>query len=553
MISKTHTFQVSFFLWVLLLLSMPTKAGQWKRICVEGGVCNGEFQHSVGGGAGGYFPVDRHAAGPVVVGNEIWFQYFPTSEYLLPDYSVVSSLFRMDTETGSLAASDERALIVSDGNTVALPDGGAVTVDLRNASVLSEAGELVEQIVWTGWNDLTEFALNTNNAALTGPPIYVEGSLYIGIRGAGGSKLYRSVNGGHTWVAIPNASEIRIGDDRFNLLANPEETALWAINSEFFELSASLWESFDHGQNWKRVDDGSFPEHTVRIVHDPNGGASYALAPGGLHVSRDQGKSWEATTLSEAVHGLVFVERNEPLDRALIVGTNTGVKVSVDEGISWQNMSQGLLSIPHTVTYANGVLVATSDAGYFTCNTVDCAGVSQPVTSPEDRGLVTVIEFFNTDLEHYFITSSEAEAEGIDQGSAGAGWIRTGETFPAWSLLGSQKANPVCRFYGSLSPGPNSHFFTFSPNECGFLQERQETTPASKPRWNFEGYDFMAIPFLLEDESCPADTQPVYRAYNDGFRQGKDSNHRYVTDFSLLAPLVTQGWIDEGIAFCVPE
>jgi hypothetical protein len=51
---------------------------------------------------------------------------------------------------------------------------------------------------------------------------------------------------------------------------------------------------------------------------------------------------------------------------------------------------------------------------------------------------------------------------------------------------------------------------------------------------------------------CRSGLLPVYRAYNDGFAHGIDSNHRYALDQSLLAPLLAKGWKDEGIAFCVP-
>ncbi|MDP1854611.1 MAG: hypothetical protein Q8K74_00970 [Candidatus Nitrotoga sp.] len=60
-----------------------------------------------------------------------------------------------------------------------------------------------------------------------------------------------------------------------------------------------------------------------------------------------------------------------------------------------------------------------------------------------------VVEFYNTNLDNYFITADANEAAGIDGGSAGPGWIRTGNSFK------SGGSTPVCRFYGSQVPGPN--------------------------------------------------------------------------------------------------
>ncbi|MEQ1743090.1 MAG: hypothetical protein ABL869_11425, partial [Candidatus Nitrotoga sp.] len=36
---------------------------------------------------------------------------------------------------------------------------------------------------------------------------------------------------------------------------------------------------------------------------------------------------------------------------------------------------------------------------------------------------LTVVEFYNTTLRHYFITGDPVEASGIDAGAAGAGWV----------------------------------------------------------------------------------------------------------------------------------
>lgn len=296
------------------------------------------------------------------------------------------------------------------------------------------------------------------------------------------------------------------------------------------------------------------PPWTVRVIHDPeNSLVSFALTSTGLFVSINRGVSWQITTLTEPVHGMVFVERIESLSRALIVGTNTGIKVSVDEAVTWVNMSKGLLAIPHTVTYGHGMLLATSDAGYFTCNTVDCAGQSQWLPPEDERGIVEVIEFYNTDLDHYFMTASQAEADGIDQGAAGPGWIRTGESFLAWTLGGNVEAANVCRFYGSVNPGPNSHFYSLSTQDCNFLISLQEIQPADKPRWNLEGYAFSLMPPLQDPlQPCPENFIPVYRAYNNAFQRGEDSNHRYVTDLDLLIPLIVKGWTNEGVAFCSP-
>lgn len=154
----------------------------------------------------------------------------------------------------------------------------------------------------------------------------------------------------------------------------------------------------------------------------------------------------------------------------------------------------------------------------------------------------TVIEFYNSILDNYFITSDADEAAAIDRGSAGPGWTRTGDTFNEGGLVG------VCRFYGSLSPGPNSHFYTASAAECAGLRQLQAVTPPTEKRWNFESLDFFAG--LPGASGCAAGYVPVYRAYNNGFARGVDSNHRITASPAGIQAVVSRGWINEGVVMC---
>lgn len=153
-----------------------------------------------------------------------------------------------------------------------------------------------------------------------------------------------------------------------------------------------------------------------------------------------------------------------------------------------------------------------------------------------------VIEFYNTNLDNYFITADANEAAQIDGGSAGPGWSRTGNTF------NSGGSTPVCRFYGSQSPGPNSHFYTVDPSECAALKQLQATTPATQKRWNFESLDFISTP--ATNGACTAGTVPVYRAYNNGYSRGVDSNHRITSNLAAIQEVVSRGWSNEGVVMC---
>jgi len=155
-----------------------------------------------------------------------------------------------------------------------------------------------------------------------------------------------------------------------------------------------------------------------------------------------------------------------------------------------------------------------------------------------------VVESTTRVLDNYFITADPTEQLAVYNGAAGPGWSITGDFFH------SGGASLVCRFYGSLSPGPNSHFYTIDPAECQSLKDIQATTPATEKRWNFESNDFAStIPVAGQ---CAAGRVAVYRAYNNGFTRGIDSNHRITSNIAAYQAQIAKGWKGEGVVMCAP-
>ena len=175
--------------------------------------------------------------------------------------------------------------------------------------------------------------------------------------------------------------------------------------------------------------------------------------------------------------------------------------------------------------------------------TVSCDAGGCSRTGYDSVPIVT--EFYNVDLDNYFITRDPNEKAAIDSGSAGPGWLRTGHAFY------SGGSTPVCRFYGSVWPGPNSHFYTLAGAECDGLKQLQAATPDTDMRWNFESLDFMST--AATSGQCPSGTLPVYRAYNNGFTRGVDSNHRIAISLVAIQEVVAEGWNNEGVVMCSPQ
>ena len=154
---------------------------------------------------------------------------------------------------------------------------------------------------------------------------------------------------------------------------------------------------------------------------------------------------------------------------------------------------------------------------------------------------VAVVEYFNVNLRHYFITASPAEMASIESGGAGPGWQRTGYGFHAYVPEAGVPigARPVCRFYGTPGIGPNSHFYTADADECAAVKHDSG--------WLYEGTAFYVT--LPNAGQCVGAAPPVFRAYNNRYAQN-DSNHRYATDYAQLQGLQPQGWSIEGLVFC---
>ena len=180
---------------------------------------------------------------------------------------------------------------------------------------------------------------------------------------------------------------------------------------------------------------------------------------------------------------------------------------------------------------------------------VDMSGLMADAGSAAVKAATTAVvtEYYNSILDHYFVTSGDAERASIDSGGAGPGWSRTGYDFTV-SPGPRDGWNAVCRFYGNPQLdangrriGPNSHFYTVSPGECEQVKGDRG--------WVYEGTAFYAVQ-PLGGGLCPPGMRGLWRAYNNGFPT-KDANHRYGTDRSLLDAMASRGWSVEGVAMCV--
>jgi len=163
----------------------------------------------------------------------------------------------------------------------------------------------------------------------------------------------------------------------------------------------------------------------------------------------------------------------------------------------------------------------------------DAGGLGASV-SPQTPA--TVIEFYNANLDHYFITADPAEATALDTG-VHQGWMRTGAQFTAYTTTsGGDELMPVCRFYGRPEAGLDSHFYSGAPDECVAVFNKFASS------WTLESGSVFRT--LMPDRTTGACASgvAVYRLFNNR----RDANHRYTADLRIKDAMVARGYTSEG-------
>ena len=144
------------------------------------------------------------------------------------------------------------------------------------------------------------------------------------------------------------------------------------------------------------------------------------------------------------------------------------------------------------------------------------------------------VEFYNANLDHYFVTASKSEIAALEGGAFGGAWTPTGQTMKVGGAVA------VCRFYGMPPKGPDSHFFTANAAECAKVMGDYQA-------WTFENHAFAIT--LPVNGACPAGLVPVHRFYNNP-STGTSMNHRYAVSAAVMQQMLAEGWIDEGVVMC---
>jgi len=152
---------------------------------------------------------------------------------------------------------------------------------------------------------------------------------------------------------------------------------------------------------------------------------------------------------------------------------------------------------------------------------------------------VTVVEYHNSDFDHYFITPSAAEIALLDAHTPPfQAWSRTGFSFNAYANVGAPAGSvAICRFFNDHFKPKSSHFY--APHGLGC-----EDTISKFPDWGLEDDKLFNTMLPGAGGACPNGTIPVYRLYNNGM--GNAPNHRFVTSLAERQTMMDLHYTPEG-------
>ena len=211
---------------------------------------------------------------------------------------------------------------------------------------------------WTGVTDLVIDPTNPDILYLASWQRHRNVAAHMG--GGPGTSLYKSVDGGETWVKIDNGlPSSNLG--KIGLAISPMNPKILYAAIELDRRKGAVYRSSDSGGSWTKMSDtvsgGTGPHYYQELVASPHHFDRIYLMNVRALVSEDGGKTFY--TMSEANkhsdnHSLTF-KKNDP--NYLLFGTDGGIYESFDDSKTWKFVN----NLPLTQFYK----LAVDDAAPF--------------------------------------------------------------------------------------------------------------------------------------------------------------------------------------------
>jgi photosystem II stability/assembly factor-like uncharacterized protein len=243
---------------------------------------------------------------------------------------------------------------------------------------------------------------------------------------AAGSRLYRSTNEGESWTPVspdlarkdprtmgPSGGPItkdQTGVETYAVIFAFDESpvqagVLWAGTDD-----GLVWVSRNNGANWENVTPPGIGDFTRISIIEPSNysaGAAYVAAnryqQGDrqpiLYKTADFGKSWTKIVSGIAEDDFARVIREDPVRRGLLfAGTERGVYVSFDDGLTWQSIRLNLPIVPvHDLRIKdNDVVLGTHGRSFWVMDNMSALREVTPEITQKATHLFKPVDAYRT-------------------------------------------------------------------------------------------------------------------------------------------------------------
>ncbi|MDD5289971.1 MAG: T9SS type A sorting domain-containing protein [Patescibacteria group bacterium] len=144
-------------------------------------------------------------------------------------------------------------------------------------------------------------------------------------------KIFKSTDYGENWTAITDGSPVTL--PAIGLVVSGTHMLVSSGNSSA-PNGVGFYLSDDEGQTWNSPDSGNTIK-TVKRFFQNNGKIYVGTAGDGIYVSADGGKKWKDISIKSDRLGINTVNCLAVQGNQLFAGTQAGLFVSTDDGVSW--------------------------------------------------------------------------------------------------------------------------------------------------------------------------------------------------------------------------
>jgi len=418
------------------------------------------------------------------------------------------------------------------------------------------------------WHPASTGLENTSITALIIDPASPE-TLYAGTEGLpDNTNVYRSENGGETWVRLTDRMEC-FADEVTSLTISPE--GLYMGSMAVFKYESGPWKEPSLG--WKRLSDNWLGNGFIHIAFDPSKlNTLYAgTYQGGLFRSEDGGVTWQTIGQGPFANSLMIKVKVDPSNSSrLLAGGYDGLFKSEDRGLSWLPVLSDQIEVIVFHPTKVGFVLVGSDHGLWTSFDagetwssvsrlqgirVDSLGLN--LDEPEEifagthkSGLFrsrdggSSWEAINYGIANTFVSALSTDPsvpKRLYAGTLGDGLFITDDMGVSWSHVGGELAGTSVKALLASSTNPGS-IFAGTWDGLFMSQDAGQTWARSSPP--LDGKQVVSL--------AASQTGAIYAGtYGDGLFTSSDSGNTWrVTDSpQLYVTAIVVGYNDPELVF----